>query len=231
MVFACITCRHYWSYNVIWCTGANRSRAGARCCCSSRLKGWSSRPSWPSATRRWGSGRRVYPSVRHQRCWAHKTANVPNYLPRSVQPKAKAAPQAIWMAETREQAEKACERFIATYGAKCTKATECLTKDRDALLVFYDFPAEHRVHLRTTNPTEPTFATIRHRSDRAKGCVSRDSMLAASSSSAWPPRNGGVGYAASRNWPRSSRVWNSLTGSRPIVQTGPPPDLASVHQT
>lgn len=147
--------------------------------------------------------------MRHQRCWVHKTANVLNYLPRSVQPKAKAALQAIWMAETREKAEKAekaCERFIATYGAKYPKATECLAKDRDALLAFYDFPAEHWVHVRTTNPTEPTFATIRHGSDRAKDCAGRDSMLAACSSSAWPPRNDGVGYAASSNWPRSSRV-------------------------
>lgn len=126
----------------------------------------------------WAALHEVYPSARHQRCWVHKTANVLNYLPRSVQPKAKAALQAIWMAETREEAEKACERFIATYGAKYPKATECLAKDRDALLACYDFPAEHWVHLRTTNPIESTLATIRHRSARAKGCVSRDSMLA-----------------------------------------------------
>lgn len=126
----------------------------------------------------WAALEEVYPRTRHQRCWVHKTANVLNYLPRSVQPKAKSALQAIWMAETRQQAEKAFDRFLATYGAKYPKATDCLAKDRDALLAFYDFPAEHWVHLRTTNPIESTFATIRHRSDRAKGCVSRDSMLA-----------------------------------------------------
>jgi putative transposase len=100
-----------------------------------------------------------------------------NYLPKSVQSKAKAARQEIWMAPAPEQADKAFEQFIRTYQAKYPKAVQCLVKDRHALLAFYDFPAEHWVHLRTTNPIESTFATIRHRTDQAKGCVTRDTML------------------------------------------------------
>jgi transposase-like protein len=126
----------------------------------------------------WAALSEVYPTTREQRCWMHKTGNVLNYLPKSVQPKAKQALQAIWMAETRQAAHRAFDQFVETYDAKYPKATSCLVKDRDALLAFYDFPAEHWVHLRTTNPIESTFATIRHRTDRAKGCVTRDTMLA-----------------------------------------------------
>jgi transposase-like protein len=126
----------------------------------------------------WAALEEIYPSTGVQRCWKHKAANVLNYLPRSVQPKAKGALHEIWMAATRHQAELAFDRFIATYEAKFPKATACLVKDRAALLAFYDFPAEHWVHLRTTNPIESAFATIRHRSDRAKGCVTRATMLA-----------------------------------------------------
>ena len=125
----------------------------------------------------WAALDEVFPATRHQRCWVHKTANVLNYLPKSVQGKAKRALHEIWMAETRAAAHKAFDQFIATYRAKYPKAVDCLVKDREALLAFYDFPAEHWVHLRTTNPIESTFATIRHRTDRAKGCVTRDTML------------------------------------------------------
>jgi transposase-like protein len=125
----------------------------------------------------WSALDEVFPSTRAQRCWVHKTANVLNYLPRSVQPKAKAGLQAIWMAESRVQASKALEAFITTYGAKYPKATECLAKDRDALMTFYDFPAEHWVHLRTSNVIESTFATIRHRTKRVNGAFSRTSLL------------------------------------------------------
>ncbi len=107
----------------------------------------------------------------------HKTGNVLNYLPKSVQAKAKQGLQAIWMAETRERAHQAFDQFVETYEAKYPKATNCLSKHREALLAFYDFPAEHWVHLRTTNPIESTFATIRHRTDRTKGCVTRNTML------------------------------------------------------
>ncbi len=120
----------------------------------------------------------VYGSTRAQRCWVHKTGNVLNYLPKSSQAKAKQALHEIWMAETREKAEKAFDSFLETCEAKYPKATHCLLKDRVELLVFYDFPAEHWVHLRTTNPIESTFATIRHRTARTKGCVSRGTMLA-----------------------------------------------------
>ncbi len=126
----------------------------------------------------WAALDEVYPETRHQRCWVHKTANVLNYLPKAIQPKAKKALQEIWMAEDRASAEKAFDHFVQTYQAKYPKAVACLEKDREALLAFYDFPAEHWVHIRTTNPIESTFATIRHRADQAKGCVSRNTMLA-----------------------------------------------------
>jgi putative transposase len=126
----------------------------------------------------WAALEEIYPETVHQRCWVHKTANVLNYLPNSVRPKAKAALHEIWMAETREAASVAFDQFIATYQAKYPKATDCLAKDRRALLAFYDFPAEHWQHVRSTNVIESTFATIRHRSDQANGCVTRDSMLA-----------------------------------------------------
>ncbi len=126
----------------------------------------------------WAALEEVYPETRHQRCWVHKTANVLNYLPKAVQPKAKKALQEIWMAEERASAHKAFDHFVEVYRAKYPKAVACLEKDREALLAFYDFPAEHWVHIRTTNPIESTFATIRHRTDRTKGCVSRNTMLA-----------------------------------------------------
>jgi transposase-like protein len=108
----------------------------------------------------------------------HKTANVLNRLPKSLQAKAKRALQDIWMAETRKAAETALDAFIETYGIKYEKAVECLTKDRDALFAFYDFPAEHWKHLRTTNPIESTFATVRHRTVRSRGCLSNKTALA-----------------------------------------------------
>ena len=125
----------------------------------------------------WAALSEVFPTTTAQRCWVHKMVNVLNYLPKSVQPKAKSALHEIWMAETKAKAQAAFERFVAGFKAKYPKAVECLVKDREALLAFYDFPAEHWVHIRSTNVIESAFATIRHRSDRAKGCVSRDSML------------------------------------------------------
>jgi transposase-like protein len=126
----------------------------------------------------WAALEEIFPHTRAQRCWVHKSGNVLNYLPRSLQGKAKGMLHEIWMAPTRTRARAGFERFLETYQGKYPKATECLQKDRDALLAFYDFPAEHWVHLRTTNPIESAFATIRHRSDRAKGCVTRATMLA-----------------------------------------------------
>jgi putative transposase len=126
----------------------------------------------------WAALRTVYPETREQRCWVHKTANVLNKLPKSVQPRAKADLHEIWMAETRAQAYRAFDTFLAKYQAKYTDACECLRKDREELLAFYDFPAEHWIHLRTTNPIESTFATIRLRHRRTKGNGTRKTSLA-----------------------------------------------------
>src|SRR5881392_1102873 len=126
----------------------------------------------------WKALPEVWPKTREQRCWVHKTANVLNRLPKSLQSKAKRALQNIWMAETRTDAEAAFDTFAEIYGTKYDKAVECLTKDRDVLLAFYDFPAEHWKHLRTTNPIESTFATVRHRTTRSKGCLSNKTALA-----------------------------------------------------
>jgi putative transposase len=108
----------------------------------------------------------------------HKTANVLNKLPKSQQAKAKRALEEIWMAETKKDALAAFDAFVEIYDIKYEKAVECLTKDRDALLAFYDFPAEHWKHLRTSNPVESTFATVRHRTVRSKGCLSNKTALA-----------------------------------------------------
>jgi putative transposase len=125
----------------------------------------------------WAALRKVYGETREQRCWLHKTANVLNNMPKSVQPRAKANIHEIWMAETRVDAVKAFDAFLEKYQAKYPTACECLAKDRDVLLSFYDFPAEHWKHLRTTNPIESTFATIRLRHRRTKGSGSRRASL------------------------------------------------------
>jgi transposase-like protein len=126
----------------------------------------------------WKAAGEIWPTTREQRCWVHKTANVLAKLPKSQQPKAKRALQEIWMAETKADAEAAFDAFIESYQVKYDKAAECLSKDRGALLTFYDFPAEHWKHLRTTNPIESTFATVRHRTIRSKGCLSNRTALA-----------------------------------------------------
>jgi transposase-like protein len=126
----------------------------------------------------WQAVEEVWPRTRGQRCWVHKTANVLNKLPKSQQSKAKRALQEIWMAETKKDALAAFDAFIEIWGVKYDKAVECLIKDRDALLAFYDFPAEHWKHLRTTNPIESSFATVRHRTVRSKGCLSNKKALA-----------------------------------------------------
>ena len=125
----------------------------------------------------WSALSQVYPETAGQRCWMHKTGNVLNYLPKSSQAKAKQGLHEIWMAETRAAAERAFDHWIERYEDKYPKATACLARDREELLAFYDFPAAHWTHLRTTNVIESAFATIRHRSSRAKGCVTRRTML------------------------------------------------------
>lgn len=126
----------------------------------------------------WKALGEIYPDTREQRCTVHKTANVLDKLPKRLQPAAKAKLHDIWQADTREHAHDAFDLFVETYGAKYPKAVDCLSKDREALLAFYDFPAEHWIHLRTTNPIESTFATVRHRHRRTKGNGSRKACLA-----------------------------------------------------
>ncbi|CAN5839957.1 IS256 family transposase [soil metagenome] len=126
----------------------------------------------------WKALPQVFGTTRAQRCWVHKTVNVLNYLPKGLQAKAKAGLHEIWMAESRVDAEQAFDLFLSTYEAKYPKATECLAKDRNPLLMFYDFPAEHWVHIRTTNPIESTFATVRLRTTKTRGCVGRAGLLA-----------------------------------------------------
>ena len=125
----------------------------------------------------WAALEEIFPGTRHQGCWCHKTQNVLNALPKSVHPKAKQAVQEIWRSETKGLAEKAFDVFLDTYGLKYPKATAYLQKDRAELRMFYMFPAAHWLSLRTTNPIESTFGTIRHRTARTKGCLTRDGML------------------------------------------------------
>jgi putative transposase len=125
----------------------------------------------------WKALGKVYGDTRRQRCWVHKTCNVLNNLPKSLHSKAKPKLQQIWMAPDKDEAHRHFNEFIKIYEAKYPKATECLEKDRDVLLTFYDFPAEHWRHIRTTNPIESTFATIRLRTDKVRGCFSAQTVL------------------------------------------------------
>lgn len=126
---------------------------------------------WKAVTKHW-------PATDQQRCWVHKTANVLNKVPKSMQPKVKEKLHDIWMAETREAAHKAFERFVNQFEVKYPKAAECLQKDRLTLLAFYDYPAQHWTHIRTSNPIESTFATVRLRTNKTKSCGSRKTTLA-----------------------------------------------------
>lgn len=125
----------------------------------------------------WKALGEIWPTTRKQRCWTHKTANVLNKLPKGQHPKAKRALHEIWMAETKAEAEQAFGVFTETYALKYEKAAACLAKDKGALLAFYDFPAAPWKHLRTSSPIESAFATVRHRTIRAKGCLSNKTAL------------------------------------------------------
>lgn len=125
----------------------------------------------------WPALEEVYPGARHQRCWVHKTVNVLDKLPKSVQEAALSRLREIYLAPSRQKAIEAMDDFEAVYGAKYPKAAECLRKDQEVLLAFYDFPAAHWKHLRTTNPIESTFSTVRHRTRQTKGCGSREATL------------------------------------------------------
>ena len=125
----------------------------------------------------WNAISKVYPETRHQRCWVHKTANVLNKLPKSVQPKVKEALHDIWMAETRDDAYKAFDSTVNRFGDKYPGAMKCLGKDKAQMLAFYDFPAIHWQHIRTSNPIESTFATVRLRTVKTRNAVSRATIL------------------------------------------------------
>ena len=126
----------------------------------------------------WLAMAQAFPSTKQQRCWVHKTINVLDKLPKGQQPAAKAMLHEVWMSATRQEAVKAFDRFIEVYGVKWPQTADCLLKDRAELLAFYDFPAEHWQHLRTSNPIESTFATVRLRTYRTKGAGSRKAGLA-----------------------------------------------------
>ena len=125
----------------------------------------------------WKAMGKVYPDTPWQRCWVHKTANILNKLPKSLQPGAKQKLHEIWMAPEKKEAERAFDSFVNSYSAKYPKATDCLEKDRNVLLTFYDFPAEHWRHIRTTNPIESTFATVRLRTAKVRSCFSSRTVL------------------------------------------------------
>ena len=125
----------------------------------------------------WKALSKVYDGTRWQRCWVHKTANVLNSLPKSLQAQAKSKLHQIWQAASKDEAQRHFDDFVKTYEAKYPKAVQCLEKDHDALFTFYDFPAEHWRHIRTTNPIESTFATVRLRTNKVRGCFSANTVL------------------------------------------------------
>ena len=160
---------------------AKARKTGRNCCSISSAGDW--RPGPEPAVGDGALGfrkalREVYGETREQRCWVHKIVNILNQMPKSLHAKAKGHLQDIWMAETKAEAEKAFDFFIQAYGVKYDRVVERLIKDRDRLLAFYDFPAEHWKHIRTTNPIESTFATVRQRTVKTKGCLSRKTALA-----------------------------------------------------
>jgi transposase-like protein len=144
----------------------------------------------------WAAMRKVWHTTKEQRCWVHKTANVLDKMPKSSQPKAKSMLHEIYLAETKVEAEKAFDLFVKTYEAKYPKATECLEKDKERLLTFYEFPAEQWLHIRTTNPIESTFASVRLRHTKTKGsgnrtaCLTMVYKLMESASKTWRALNG-----------------------------------------
>jgi len=146
----------------------------------------------------WKALPKVWPTTRGQRCWVHKTANVLDKLPKGQQPQAKKMLCDIYMSPMKAEAEQAFDLFVKSFEAKYPKATECLSKDREALLAFYDFPAEHWLHIRTTNPIESTFATVRLRTNKTKGCGTRSASetmvfkLMQSASKGWRKLNGAL---------------------------------------
>ncbi len=150
----------------------------------------------------WKALSEIFPETKQQRCWVHKTANILNKMPKRAQAKAKTKIHDIWMSETKEDGEKAFDLFLKTYDAKYPKATECLKKDRDSLLTFYDFPAEHWRHIRTTNPIESTFATVRLRTAKVRNCFSDSTILS----------------MAFKLCESASKKWRKLYGSKRLAE-------------
>ncbi len=146
----------------------------------------------------WKAAAKVWPTTGGQRCWVHKIANVLNKMPKAIHPKVKAALTEVWNAETQDDAEKAIAVFESSYSAKYPKAVQCLLKDREVMLAFYAYPAEHWRHLRTTNHIESTFATVRLRTSRTKGAGSRAACLA-------------MTYKLAKS---AERTWRKLNGSK-----------------
>ena len=156
----------------------------------------------------WQALHEVWPKTKQQRCWVHKTANVLNKLPASLQGKAKQDLHAVYEAANRKEAEQALDRFVAKYRTKYGKAVACLSKGRASLLAFHDFPAEHWKHVRTSNPIESTFATVGLRTDKTKGCLSRRTALAMVFK---------LAKSAERHWrrlDRSARLAQVIDGDR-----------------
>jgi len=150
----------------------------------------------------WNALEEVYPSTRHQRCWVHKTANVLDKLPKKLQAQAKSLLHQMYQAPTKQEALAIYEQFLSLYRDKYPKACQCLEKDKDVLFTFYDFPAAHWMHLRTTNPIESTFATVRHRTRQTKGCGSREATLM-------------MVYKLSRE---AEKRWRRLNGSQLLIK-------------
>ena len=168
----------------------------------------------------WAALDEVYADTAHQRCWMHKTNNVLNRVPKSIQPKVKQALHAIWQAPTKKTAEEAFDTFEEMFQAKYPKAVECLQKDRNELMAFFNFPAEHWQSIRTTNPIESTFGTIRHRTKQSKGCLSRDGMLNMIFK---------LGQCAQENW-RRLRGFNHLAKVIDGVQFRDGEEVVNVNQ-
>ena len=167
----------------------------------------------------WAAISEVFPDTKGQRCWFHKSGNIINYLPKSLHSKARSDIQAIWMAPSRSEAEKAIVLFRDKYQDKYEKAVRCLTKDQDSLLRFYDFPASHWIHIRTTNAIESTFSTLRHRTIRVKGAFSKESAMSMMFQ---------LGLEAEKSWRKitgSERLAQVISGVRFI--DGEPEELAS----
>lgn len=149
----------------------------------------------------WKALEEVYPGTRHQRCWVHKTANVLDKLPKKLQAQAKPLIHDMYQSATRRDALSIYDQFISLYQDKYPKACQCLEKDKDVLFTFYDFPAPHWLHLRTTNPIESTFATVRHRTRQTKGCGSRDATVM-------------MVYKLARE---AEKRWRKLNGSKLLI--------------